>query len=501
MDGLLHNNYRGKRPRPESDTFHSSTRGKKGRWVYLEEDETTITTQQNNGLLQRSTHHMHNNYPNHNHLLTSHQYQLPPPPPSSFPPLIMATAKQMDKERKMKKRIDMMEMELNKLKSSAHLMHHNNTNTRRRPSPIISKPPPEVLTPSSKTACQHREKPRIMVPATFTKNGYHPRIMLPATSSTKNNRSNSTTPPPPLVHQVSISKSSSYEDEKKKNSSMQLMTNRYSSNKPQLAHNNTSKLVERKRDVFKERLRSESSSMTGKKKPYSSRGLWYRTGVQDAVKGVRMQEAISTTTEVGKGKGDVGKGRIVHQDIIHTEGYKKRQDEVTMLLQMTNGYTFCGHRGCKNKASVGGLCCREDCVALKHEASRILQEAIQNKGTCHDPTDVNNTMPADPIGLPSLGGFTPEEYEIRVKWKRMRDVQQRKVPWRKKYTYQQRQKENPSTTFYVDPVHRHETLLQRWERVAAKYDIANMNVDSPPKHFKRVESHSELFAPFLKRKR
>ena len=50
-------------------------------------------------------------------------------------------------------------------------------------------------------------------------------------------------------------------------------------------------------------------------------------------------------------------------------------------------------------------------------------------------------------------------------------------------------------------VQRPETFLQRWESVATKYDIANMNVDSPPKHFKRVESHSELFAPFLKRKR
>ena len=494
MDGRLQHNNNKRRASESSDAFHNSTTRKRGRWVFVEGE---VTSQLDNGLLQLqdSTHHMHNF---NNHL--SHQYQ--PPPPSYFPPLLTLTANQMDKERKMKQRIDMMEMELNKLKSS-----HNsiNSNTRcRPPPPIISKPPPpprpiakrvsEVLTPSLKT------KPRIMVPATFTKNGYHPRIMEPAMPPTKNNRTHSKTPPPPLVHQVSISKSTSYEDEMKMNNMQKNTTNRYTSNEtPLMVHMNTTKLVERKRDVFEERLRSESSSMADKKKAYSSRGLWYRTGVQDAVKGVRMQEAISTTTEVGKGKGDVGKGRIVHQDIIHTEGYKKRQDEVTMLLQMTNGYTFCGHEGCKNKASVGGLCCREDCVALKHEASRKLQEAIQNKGTCDEPTDVINTMPADPIVLPSLGGFTPEEYEIRVKWKRMRDVQQRKVPWRKKYTYQQ--KENPSTTFYVDPVHRHETLLQRWERVAAKYDIANMNVDSPPKHFKRVESHSELFAPFLKRKR
>jgi len=493
MDGRLQHNNNKRRASESSDAFHSSTKKKKGRWVYVEEDDTTTTTQQDNSLLQlqNSTHHMHNF---NNHL--RHQYQ---PPPPTYPPYIMATAKALDKERKMKKRIDMMEMELNKLKSSHH---NNNSNTQYRPPPIISKlpPPPRPIAKRVSEAAKtshHHEKPRRKVAATFTKNGYHPRIMVPATSS-KNNRSNSRTPPPPLVHQVSIS--TSYEDEKKKNS-IQL-TNRYTSNEtPLVVHMNTSKLVERKRDV----LRSESSSMADKKKAYKSRGLWYRTGVQEAVKGMRMQEAISSTTQKDgstniKGKGDVGKGRIVHQDIIHTEGYKKRQDEVTMLLQMTNGYTFCGHRGCKNKASVGGLCCRDDCVVLKHEASRMLQEAIQSKGTCHKPTDVIHTMPADPAVLPSLGGFTPEEYEIRVKWERMRDVQQRIVLWRKKYTYQQ--KENPSTMYLQKHLVQHpETFLQRWERVATKYDIVNMNIDSPPKHFKRVESHSELFAPFLKRKR
>lgn len=492
MDDRLQHNNNKRRASESSDAFHSNTKKKKGRWVYVEEDETTITTQQDNSLLQNSTHHVHN-YPIYNHNHFSHQYQPPQPLPPPYPPHIMATTKALDKERKMKQRIDMMEMELNKLKSM------NNSNTQYRPPPIISKPPPpprpiaKRVSEAVKTS-HHHEKPRRKVAATFTKNGYHPRIMLPANSSTKNDRLNSRTPPPPpLVHQVSIS--TSYEDEKTKNNMHQNTANRYTSNEPPLV--NTSKLVERKRDVFEERMRSESSSMKDKKKAYSSRGLWYRTGVQDAVKGMRMHETISTTQEEDgstnikiKGKEDIGKGRIVHQDIIHTEGYKKRQDEVTMLLQMTNGYTFCGHRGCKNKASVGGLCCRDDCVALKHEASRMLQEAIQSKGTCHDPTDVINTMPADPIVLPSLGGFTPEEYEIRVKWKRMRDVQQRKVPWRKKYTYQQ--KENPSAMFSVDPVHRPETFLQRWERVAAKYDIANMNIDSPPKHFKRVESHSVI---------
>ena len=133
MDGLLHNNNKGKRRALEFDTFHSSTKKKKGRWVlqYVEEeDETTITSQKYNGLLQRSmssTHHYPNAANNNNHLLTSHQYQLPLPSPSYWPPHIMATAKQMDKERKMKKRIDMMEMELNKLKSSHH---NNNSNTQ-----------------------------------------------------------------------------------------------------------------------------------------------------------------------------------------------------------------------------------------------------------------------------------------------------------------------------------------------------------------------------------
>jgi hypothetical protein len=230
--------------------------------------------------------------------------------------------------------------------------------------------------------------------------------------------------------------------------------------------------------------------------------LWYRTGVQEAVKDVKIQEAISTTREeVGstnmniKGKGDVGKGRIVHQDIIHTDGYKRRQNEVTMLLQMTNGYTFCGHRGCKNKASVGGLCSTHSVKHSGSEASWMLQEAIQYKGTCHKPTDVNS-MPADPTVLQSLGGLTPEEHEIRLKWKRMRDIQQRKVPWRKKYTYK---KGNPNTKYLQKyAVHRPETFLQRWERAAAKYDIANMNIDSPPKLFKRVESHSELLGDLMR---